>query len=71
MRWLPLENLGVMVASIPGNSRMEQVGQKTVLPARVETFIERRREKGIPGDVLQDEEEFVVGRKENNSEGEK
>lgn len=50
---------------------MEQVDQKIVLPARVETFIERRREKGIPGVVSQNETEVVVGRNKNNNEEEK
>jgi hypothetical protein len=71
LRWQPLENLGVRVDSIPGNSHMERVDQKIVLPARVETFLERRREKGMPGIVSQNEAEVVVERKKNNNEAEK
>ena len=71
MKWLPLENLGVMVANIPGNSLMEQVDQKIVLPARAKTFIEPRREKEIPGVVSQNEAAVVVERNKNNNEEEK
>ncbi len=51
MKWLPIGNSGVMVASIPGNSRMEQVDPRIVPLARVETFTGHGRGKGIPGVV--------------------
>jgi hypothetical protein len=60
-----------MTANINGGSLMESGGQKIVLPARVETFIERRREKGRPGVVSQNETEVVFGCNQNNNRGEK
>ena len=47
---------------------MEWADPKTVLPARVEKFIEWRREKGVPGVVSQNETEVVGGRNKNNNE---
>jgi len=57
-----------MTASTPGSYLMEQVDRRTVLPARVATFAERKKIEDMPRGVAEDKVGVAVGPNNNERE---
>ena len=59
-----------MIANTPGNFPTERVDRRTVLPAKVVTFIEQKEIEDMPGVLVEDRADVAVRPSKNNNKGE-
>ena len=69
LKWLPTGNLDVIPANTPGNFPTEQVGLRTVPPAKVATYTEQKKIGSVPGVLVEGKAGVVLGLNKNSNEG--